>query len=60
MTSPKCTTPSLDAMTEQLLDALPTFTQEEQRLALTLYRLLAAGDPLSKGRLAESLGLSVH
>lgn len=47
-------------MTEQLLDALPTFTQEEQRLALTLYRLLAAGDPLSKGRLAESLGLWVH
>ncbi len=47
-------------MTEQLLAALPTFTREEQRFAPTLCRLLAAGDPLSKGRLAESPGLSVH
>ncbi len=41
---------------EQLLDCLPTFTADEQAVALAAYRELALGEPVSTARLASATG----
>ena len=48
-------TPSILAV--ELIAAAPPLDEHEQRLALGLYRLLAQGEPVEAGSLAEDVGL---
>ena len=50
--------PELEEVSSQLLACLPTFDEEEQRLAVEIYRQLADGAPLRREQLAKSLDLS--
>ncbi len=50
--------PKLDEYWTAFEKALPDFPAEEQRLAVTLYRELARGEPVTAGRLAAALDLS--
>lgn len=50
-------TPQFDAIAERLLDALPVFAPEEQRLALALYQALARGAPVRPDALGKALAL---
>jgi alkylmercury lyase len=43
-------------LAEEFEAAIPPLTDEDRRLARTLLRLLAGGDPVATGRLAEALG----
>jgi len=45
------------ALAAELVAATPTLSDEDQELALSLYRLLADGEPVDKDRLATSTGL---
>lgn len=47
----------LPELAAELSAASPELGEQEQRLALALYRLLAEGDPVDPGRLAERVGL---
>ena len=42
----------------ELVAATPTLSDEEQELALSLYRLLANGDPVDRDRLATRTGVA--
>lgn len=48
-------TPGLDEYWNTLAKVLPDFTPEQQRVAVTLYREVARGEPLSEGRIATAL-----
>jgi alkylmercury lyase len=51
------TTPA--AIASELAAATPRLSEDEQRLFLTLYRLLATGRPVDSSALAESAGLPI-
>ena len=48
----------LNAYFEELAEHLPNFSPEDQRTALTIYRELAKGDPMSDVELAQALGVT--
>jgi alkylmercury lyase len=48
---------SPNSLAAELAAATPTFDEDEQRLALTLYRLLADGEPVEHGALAALTGV---
>lgn len=48
----------LAQLASELRDAAPPLGVREQRLAVSLYRLLAEGEPVSEARLAERAGLA--
>ena len=48
----------LEELAGKIVDAKPKLGQEEQRVAVALYRLLAQGEPVSPTRLAGAVGLS--
>jgi alkylmercury lyase len=50
--------PTLDEYWAALQPHLPSFSPEEQRTAVTLYRELAKGKPVDEARLACALGMS--
>lgn len=50
--------PTLDQYWEGLAAGLPAFSPEEQRVAVTLYRELAKGQPVDAAQLARALGVS--
>ncbi len=52
-------TPDLDQYWEALEAVLPRFTPDEQRAAVTLYRELAKGSPVSAEQFAAALGVPV-
>ena len=49
--------PPLERYWEQLCAALPEFSPEEQRAAVTLYRELAKGDAVGSAQLGRALGV---
>ncbi len=49
---------NLKELTDKLTSLLPKLGAVEQRVVVTLHRLLAEGEPVSPGRLAEAVGLS--
>lgn len=51
-------TSTLEQFWEQLAASLPEFSVDDQRAAVTLYRELAKGDPVSADQLGDALGLS--
>jgi alkylmercury lyase len=51
--------PALDEYWAVLQPHLPSFSPEEQRAAITLYRELAKGEPVDGARLARALGISI-
>src|SRR5438876_8689926 len=51
-------TPTVDEYWEALAKHLPTFSPEDQRVAVTLYRELAKGQPVDAAQLGRALGLS--
>lgn len=52
--------PSIEAYWSILEQSLPTFSPEEQRAAVTLYRELAGGEPVSVDRLSLALRTPVE
>lgn len=50
--------PTVDQYWNALASVLPTFTPEEQRAALTLYRELAKGQPVELSRFGQALGVT--
>jgi alkylmercury lyase len=48
--------PTLDLYWEALDERLPRFSSEEQRIAVTLYRELAKGQPVDPSQLGRALG----
>ena len=52
-------TPDIDQYWQALEAVLPTFTEDEQRAAVTLYRELAKGSPVSATQLAAALDVPV-
>jgi alkylmercury lyase len=46
-----------EGVAESLFESMPDLDDEERRLALTIYRLLAEGRPVRPERIAESAGL---
>lgn len=50
--------PPLDQYWEELAGGLPTFSPEEQRAAVALYRELAKGQPVDAAQLGRALGAS--
>ncbi len=50
--------PTVDEYSHALATALPAFTPEEQRGALTLYRELAKGQPVDVAQFARALGVA--
>lgn len=46
------------ALAAELAAVTPTLSDEQQRLALSVYRLLADGEPVDRARLATRTGLS--
>ena len=51
-------TPS--TLAAELIAAAPPLDEHEQRLALGVYRLLAQGEPVAAGSLAENVGLPIE
>ena len=51
--------PTLGVYWERLANELPVFSPEEQRVAVTLYRELAKGQPVDAAQLAQALGVPV-
>src|SRR2546425_9058335 len=51
-------TPTVDEYWEALAKHLPTFSPEDQRVAVTLYRELAKGQPVDAAQLGRALGVS--
>jgi hypothetical protein len=49
--------PTLDEYWAEISGALPSFTPEEQRVAVTVYGELAKGTPVSVGQIARALGI---
>jgi alkylmercury lyase len=49
---------SVAALAAELAAAMPTLSEEQQHLALTLYRLLADGEPVDQDRLATRADLA--
>lgn len=49
--------PTIDSYWEALSAALPVFSPEEQRVAVTLYRELAKGQPVDPAQLGKALGV---
>lgn len=49
--------PEFARISDSLLAVLPRFNPDEQRLGLTLYRLLAEGGPVLPGRVVEAAGI---
>ena len=49
--------PELEEVSAQLLACLPTFDEEEQRVAVEIYRQLAKGTPLRQEPLARAMGV---
>jgi alkylmercury lyase len=52
-------TPTVDQYWQALEAVLPTFAEDEQRAAITLYRELAKGSPVSATQLAAALDVPV-
>ena len=52
-------TPDIDQYWQALETVLPTFAEDEQRAAVTLYRELAKGSPVSATQLAAALDVPV-
>ena len=52
------TRPKIEALSEPLLHIFPTLDATDQELSLTLYRLLAKGEPVAIIALAAKLGLT--
>jgi alkylmercury lyase len=50
--------PSLNQYWEKLAAKLPSFSPEEQRAAVALYRELAKGQPIDAAQLGQALGVS--
>src|SRR5713226_8745873 len=50
-------TPTVDEYWEALAKHLPTFSPEDQRAAVTLYRELAKGQPVDAAQLGRALGV---
>lgn len=50
--------PTVDQYWDALAQVLPSFTPEERRAALTLYRELAKGEPVSVAELGRALGVT--
>ncbi len=48
----------LEELAGKIVDAMPKLGQEEQRVAVALYRLLAQGEPVSPTSLAKAVNLS--
>lgn len=48
----------LKELAGKIVDAMPKLGQEEQRVAVALYRLLAQGEPVSPTSLARAVSLS--
>jgi alkylmercury lyase len=48
----------VEALSRALVREMPALDEEEQRVALTLYRLLAEGRPVPLARLASAVGLA--
>ncbi|MGH8703918.1 MAG: organomercurial lyase [Burkholderiales bacterium] len=55
---PETNRPALDLYWEALDAQLPRFSAEEQRIAVTLYRELAKGQPVDASQLGRALGAS--
>src|SRR3989449_5981858 len=51
-------TPTVDEYWEALAKHLPTFSPEDQRVAVTLYRELAKGQPVDAAQLGRALGVA--
>lgn len=51
-------TARVEELADKIVSAVPKFGRMERQLAVKLYRLLAAGEPVSPARLAEALNLS--
>jgi len=51
-------TPTVDEYWEALANYLPTFSPEDQRVAVTLYRELAKGQPVDAAQLGRALGVA--
>lgn len=51
-------TPTIDQYFEALARQLPTFSPEEQRVAVTLYGELAKGQPVDAAQLGRALGVA--
>src|SRR5437899_7808660 len=51
-------TPTVDEYWEALAKHLPTFSPEDQRAAVTLYRELAKGQPVDAAQLGRALGVA--
>src|SRR3989449_2960287 len=51
-------TPTVDEYWEALATHLPTFSPEDQRVAVTLYRELAKGQPVDAAQLGRALGVA--
>src|SRR2546422_647848 len=50
--------PTVDEYWEALAKHLPTFSPEDQRVAVTLYRELAKGQPVDAAQLGRALGVA--
>ncbi len=48
----------VESLADKIVDAVPKLGRVERQLAVKIYRLLAEGEPVSPGRLAEALNLS--
>src|SRR2546430_5919034 len=51
-------TPTVDEYWEALAKHLPTFSPEDQRVGVTLYRELAKGQPVDAAQLGRALGVA--
>ncbi len=51
---------SLDSIASSLLGVMPDWNEEQQSLAIHLYRILAQGEPVSPGQLAEAAGIPLE
>jgi alkylmercury lyase len=51
---------SLDEVAARTVEAFPVLNSVEQRVSLQLYRLLAEGQAVPRGALAQSLGISLE
>jgi alkylmercury lyase len=55
---PNATKPQIPELAQTLADAMPRLRPEEQRVALAVYRQLAAGEPVPASALARELGVN--
>src|SRR5438445_1932695 len=58
ITMTRTNTPTVDEYWEALAKHLPTFSPEDQRVAVTLYRELAKGQPVDAAQLRRALGVA--